>query len=278
MRGLNQVERYRAIRPHSAKFAVEISLRYRQLFSSVNDRWVFAGLIEPSVRQQLHASAVKARVHPVAVEFDLVQPLRAGWWLFDQFAELRLHECRKRRSSRTAYASEVRSGFFLSRSACLTSSKVRKGELDVSIAPIGLVLTKALLLRLISLPPPRFSGCGMTAYGCSSCLRLFRCSAASCWMAAKVLAITSEADWSSGATDSGLSAAGVSRSLIAAIRYACTSGGSRDWSECASCRSARLQRSARMPIAIANSITRDVRAALPKQTHQAISAIRSEGM
>jgi|ERR1051325_10294361 hypothetical protein len=60
--------------------------------------------------QQPHVAVIQASVHAVAVELDLMQPLRAGWRLFDQLAELRLNECRKRSSGRTAYASEVGSG------------------------------------------------------------------------------------------------------------------------------------------------------------------------
>jgi len=39
---------------------------------------------------------IQASVHPVAVELDLVQPLRSGRWFLDEFRELRLHEGRKR--------------------------------------------------------------------------------------------------------------------------------------------------------------------------------------
>jgi len=45
---------------------------------------------EPCPRQQLGSAAVQTGVHPISVELDLVEPIRAAGRRVDQLAELRL--------------------------------------------------------------------------------------------------------------------------------------------------------------------------------------------
>jgi hypothetical protein len=53
------------------------------------DGRVFLGPVEPGAGQEAYHAAIKARMHPVAVEFDFVQPLRPFGRLVDQSGELR---------------------------------------------------------------------------------------------------------------------------------------------------------------------------------------------
>jgi hypothetical protein len=60
-----------------AQFAVEIGLARPDGRDGRRDRRVFVRPVQPGARQQPHGAAVEARMHPIAVELDLVQPLVA---------------------------------------------------------------------------------------------------------------------------------------------------------------------------------------------------------
>jgi hypothetical protein len=94
---LDQAERRGAIRQDAAQFAVEIGLPRRERRDRRGDRRVFMGPVEAGAGQQPDRAAVEPSMHPVAVEFEFLQPLRTIWWLIDQFGELRFDPARQRR-------------------------------------------------------------------------------------------------------------------------------------------------------------------------------------
>ena len=53
--------------------------------------------VDPGAGQQPDRAPVEPGMHPVAVEFDLVQPIRPVRRVVDQFGELRFHPIRQRR-------------------------------------------------------------------------------------------------------------------------------------------------------------------------------------
>ena len=57
--------------------------------------WIFVGPVEPGPGQELHAAIVDARGHTIAVELDLVHPLRPRRRLLDRLGKLRRDELRK---------------------------------------------------------------------------------------------------------------------------------------------------------------------------------------
>jgi len=94
---LDQAERCGAIGAHAAQLAVEIGLPRRERRDGGRDRWVFGSPVEPGAGQQPDRAAVQPGVHPVAVEFEFMQPLRPFRRLVDQFGELRFDPTRERR-------------------------------------------------------------------------------------------------------------------------------------------------------------------------------------
>jgi hypothetical protein len=72
---LDQVERRPAVREHTAEFTVQVSILRRQLGDGLGDGGVLVGPDVASSCQDLHAAGVEPGVHPVSVEFDLVQPV-----------------------------------------------------------------------------------------------------------------------------------------------------------------------------------------------------------
>src|ERR1700750_2103549 len=73
--------------PHSSPS--EISLARADRRYGVGDRRIFTRPVETGAREQLHAAAIEARMHAVAVEFDFVQPGVAVRRGVDQLRELR---------------------------------------------------------------------------------------------------------------------------------------------------------------------------------------------
>ena len=56
---------------------------------------IFGGPVEPGPGQELHAAVVDARGHAIAVQLDLVHPLRPRRRLLDRLGKLRRDELRK---------------------------------------------------------------------------------------------------------------------------------------------------------------------------------------
>ena len=73
--------------PHNSPF--EIGLPGRERRNRRSDRRVFGSPVEPGAGQQADRGPVQPGMHPVAVEFDFVQPLRPIGRLVDQLGELR---------------------------------------------------------------------------------------------------------------------------------------------------------------------------------------------
>ena len=94
---LDQAERGGAVGTNAAQLAVEIGLPRRERCDGRRDRRVFMGPVEAGAGQQPDRAPVQPRMHPVAVEFEFVQPLRPVRWLVDQFGELRFHPGGQRR-------------------------------------------------------------------------------------------------------------------------------------------------------------------------------------
>ena len=88
----------------AAKFPVEISGLDIQVRERCDGAWIFFGPVEAGPSQQLHAPVVDARRHAIAVQFDLMQPLRPGRWLLDWLGKLRSDEGREGRVAK-AFAS-----------------------------------------------------------------------------------------------------------------------------------------------------------------------------
>ena len=94
---LDQAEGGGAVGANAAQLAVEIGLPRRQRFDRRRDRRVFMRPVEAGAGQQPDRAAVEPGMHPVAVEFDFVQPLGPVWRLVDQFGELRFDPGGQRR-------------------------------------------------------------------------------------------------------------------------------------------------------------------------------------
>ena len=86
---LDQAERGGAVGANAAQFAVKIGLPRRERRYPLGDLPIFMRPVEPGAGQQSDRATVEARMHPVAVELELVQPFRSVRRLVDQFGELR---------------------------------------------------------------------------------------------------------------------------------------------------------------------------------------------
>ena len=73
----------------SGKTPVEIGLPRPERRHGRGDRRIFMGPVEPGAGEELYRAAVEPRVHAVAVEFDLVQPLIALRRRVDELGQLR---------------------------------------------------------------------------------------------------------------------------------------------------------------------------------------------
>ena len=71
------------------RFAIEIGLARAERRHGLGDRRILVRPVEARAGQQLDGAAVEPRVHPVAVEFDFVQPVVAFRRGVDQLRELR---------------------------------------------------------------------------------------------------------------------------------------------------------------------------------------------
>ena len=65
--------------------------------TAASDRRVFTRPVEPGTGQHPNGTPVEPGVHPVAVVFEFVQPLRPVGRSVDQLRELRFHPSRQRR-------------------------------------------------------------------------------------------------------------------------------------------------------------------------------------
>jgi hypothetical protein len=81
---LDQAERGGIVGPDAAQLAVEIDLSRREVCERRSDCGVFMGPIKSGAGQQPDRAAFKPRLHPVAVEFEFMQPLGPVWCLIDQ--------------------------------------------------------------------------------------------------------------------------------------------------------------------------------------------------
>ncbi|HEY5205943.1 MAG TPA: hypothetical protein VIJ63_15255, partial [Roseiarcus sp.] len=79
----------------AAKFAVDIGGLHVEVRERRDGGRIFVGPVKPGARQQLHAAIVDPCSHAIAVEFDLVHPLRPGGWLRDELGKLRSYELRQ---------------------------------------------------------------------------------------------------------------------------------------------------------------------------------------
>jgi hypothetical protein len=92
---LDDIEHSDAVGTDAAQFAVEVSLASSELRHSFGDRRIFVGPVEPGAGQQFDAAAVEARMYPVAIIFDFVEPLVAVRRRLDQLRQLRRDEFRQ---------------------------------------------------------------------------------------------------------------------------------------------------------------------------------------
>jgi hypothetical protein len=97
---LDQAERGRAVGPDTAELAIEISLPGWERRNRRGDRRVFMHPVEAGAGQQADGALVQPGMHPVAVEFDFMQPVRSLRRVIDQLGELRFHPGQERRRFR----------------------------------------------------------------------------------------------------------------------------------------------------------------------------------
>ena len=69
---------------NAAEFAIEVGGLHIQVRERRRGTWIFGRPIEAGPGKELHAAIVDARGHAIAVEFDFVDPLRAGRRLLDR--------------------------------------------------------------------------------------------------------------------------------------------------------------------------------------------------
>jgi hypothetical protein len=86
---LDQAEGRGAVGANAAQLPVEIGLPGRERRNRRSDCRVFGSPVQPGAGQQADRGPVQPGMHPVAVEFDFVQPLRPIGRLVDQLGELR---------------------------------------------------------------------------------------------------------------------------------------------------------------------------------------------
>ena len=108
--GLDHAERCDAVGKDAAQLAVEIGLARAERRHRRGDQRVFMRPVEPGAGQQLHRSAIEARMHAVAVEFDFVQPLIALRRRVDELRELRRDPVRQSGSDMTTGCRSRHSG------------------------------------------------------------------------------------------------------------------------------------------------------------------------
>jgi hypothetical protein len=85
--------RLKAVRPSgedAAEFAVQVGVLRRQPGDVLGDGGVFVGPGVAPAGQDLHVAGIKPGVHPVAVEFDFMQPVGAVRCGLDERRQLRL--------------------------------------------------------------------------------------------------------------------------------------------------------------------------------------------
>src|SRR5215472_4685069 len=72
---LDQAERGGAVGPDAAQLAVKIGLSRREQRYRCGDRRVFMRPVKPGAGQQPDGTPVQPGMHPVAVEFDFMEPV-----------------------------------------------------------------------------------------------------------------------------------------------------------------------------------------------------------
>src|ERR1700722_13989703 len=91
--GLREARQSRLV--DAAKLAVDIGCLYVQVREGGNGAWIFGGPVQARSGQELHAAVIDARGHTVAVELDLMDPLRPRRGLLNRPGKLGRDELRK---------------------------------------------------------------------------------------------------------------------------------------------------------------------------------------
>jgi hypothetical protein len=84
---------------NAAEFAVEVGCLHVEVSERGHGARIFGSPVAPGPGQQLRAAVVDARGHAIAVELDLVHPLRSRRWLLDRLGKLWRDEARQGRVS-----------------------------------------------------------------------------------------------------------------------------------------------------------------------------------
>jgi hypothetical protein len=82
--GLESTEGADSIFAERTKLTVNIGRLYRQRLQGVDRVAVAVRPIQAGSREELDAAIIQARMHAVAVVFDLVQPIAARWHFLDK--------------------------------------------------------------------------------------------------------------------------------------------------------------------------------------------------
>jgi hypothetical protein len=77
-RVLDDVKGSPTIREHPAKFPVKVGVPRREPSNGLGDGGVFLCPVVAPARQDLRSARVEPSVHPISIELDFVQPVRAG--------------------------------------------------------------------------------------------------------------------------------------------------------------------------------------------------------
>jgi hypothetical protein len=93
--GLQAAEGRNAVGADAAQFAVEIGLTRVERRHGFGDRGIFVRPVEPGAGEQGDRPMVEARMQPVAVKFDFMEPLVAVGRVVGNRGELRPHPLRQ---------------------------------------------------------------------------------------------------------------------------------------------------------------------------------------
>ena len=77
-RRLRLCEARQASGVHAAEFSVDIGGLHVEVCERSPGARIFVGPVEAGAGEQLYSAVIDARGHAIAVEFDLMKPLRAG--------------------------------------------------------------------------------------------------------------------------------------------------------------------------------------------------------
>jgi hypothetical protein len=102
----------------ATEFAVNVGGLHAEVRERGDDTWIFGSPVEPGPGQELHTAIVDPRRHTIAVQLDLVQPLRARGRLLDRLGELGRHERRE------GGVASRRAGFYALRGRALDDTRI----------------------------------------------------------------------------------------------------------------------------------------------------------